>query len=348
MRILIVGGSVFLGRAFVAEALRRGHEVTVFNRGKSGADSAGVEIVRGNRQSAEDLDRLAGNRTWDVVVDTCGFEPQVVAQSAKALSGHAGTYLFVSSCHAYAGWPGEPVDEKSPRHPCAPDAAPDDVVYNALKAGCERAVELSFEGRTLILGPGLIVGPHENTGRLLWWLERFARGGRVLVPGSPDRPVRLVDARDIAVFGLDRAEAGDSNRYLVTGRGGEGHDGDVDTLGDLFAHCAEVTGSDAEPVWVDDDFLLEHEVAVWTGLPFWAADVPALAGTWRASSAKAEAAGLRLRPLPDTVRDTWEWLRARGLSDGPYRQGDTLLGITPDRERELLAAWDARQQGGAA
>ena len=151
MQILVLGGSVFLGRAFVAEALRRSHEVTTFNRGRSGTDPDGVEVVRGDREVTDDLQRLVEGRHWDVVVDTCGFVPRVVGESARTLSGHARAYLFVSSFHAYADWPAEPVDESSPRYACAVDAGPDDVVYNELKAGCERAIEESFNGNSLIL-----------------------------------------------------------------------------------------------------------------------------------------------------------------------------------------------------
>ncbi|WP_313904832.1 NAD-dependent epimerase/dehydratase family protein [Streptomyces sp. BHT-5-2] len=337
MRILILGGSVFLGRAFVTEAQRRGHEVTVFNRGRSGTDPEGVEVVRGDREVADDLRRLAEDHTWDAVVDTSGMHPRVVGESARALSGHAGAYLFVSSFHAYEGWPAEIVSETSPRHACASDAAPDDVTYNALKAGCERAVEESFAGDALILNPGVIVGPHESTGRLLWWLERMARGGQVLAPGRADQSVQVIDARDIAAFGLDQLEVQATGRFLVTGPVG------ATSFGDLLAGCAEVTGSDAEVVWVDETFLLDKEVAVWTGLPLWAVDQPGMAGTWLASSDKALAAGLRCRPLAETLRDTWQWLQDRGPAAGPYKQGTTLLGLEPEQEQRLLAEWGARR-----
>ncbi|HEX2361668.1 MAG TPA: NAD-dependent epimerase/dehydratase family protein, partial [Jiangellaceae bacterium] len=168
MRILVIGGSVFLGRAFVTEALRRGHEVTTFNRGLTGADVPGVEIVRGDRQLTADLERLVDDRRWDAVVDVCGFAPRVVGESVRLLSGHADSYLFVSSISAIRDWPAEPVDEASARHECAPDAGPEGD-YGVLKAGCERAVETGFGGRVLIISPGLILGPHENVGRLPWW-----------------------------------------------------------------------------------------------------------------------------------------------------------------------------------
>ncbi|WP_369263195.1 MULTISPECIES: NAD-dependent epimerase/dehydratase family protein [unclassified Streptomyces] len=336
MRILILGGSVFLGRAFAEEATLRGHAVTVFNRGRSGPDVPGAEALRGDRENPADLERLAAAGPWDAVVDTCGFEPRPVGDSARALSGRADTYLFVSSFHAHSDWPAAPVDESAPRHVCGPDATPDEVPGNALKAGCERAVEKYFTGGTLILNPGLIVGPWENTGRLLWWLERAARGGEFLAPGRPEQPVQLIDARDVAAFGLDLLEQRATGRYLVTGPK------DGATFGELLGRCAEVTGSGAEPVWADDDFLLDQGVGPWTELPLWAPDEPAMAGTWAVVPAKAEAAGLRRRPLAETVADTWRWLGERGPATGPYKQGETVLGIAPDKEQEVLLAWHAR------
>ncbi|MBX7550178.1 NAD-dependent epimerase/dehydratase family protein [Streptomyces sp. NPDC004232] len=337
MRILVIGGSVFLGRAFVADAVERGHTVTVFNRGKSGPDLPGTRSIRGDRENPADLTALAGQGPWDAVIDAGGQHPRTVGLSARALSGHADAYLFVSSFHAYADWPAGPVDEDSPRHPCAPDAAVDDVPANALKAGCERAVEAEFTGRTVILNPGLIIGPHETPGRLLWWLERMARGGDVLTPGHPDRPVQLIDARDIAAFGIRLLETGDEGRYLVAGPQG------TETLGALLDTCARVTGAGARLAWTADDVLLEHEVGPWTELPFWAPDQPAMAGVWSASTARATAAGLRCRPLADTVTDTWAWLRARGPADAPYRQGKTPLGIDADKEAAVLRARHTRK-----
>ncbi|MFF7476186.1 NAD-dependent epimerase/dehydratase family protein [Streptomyces sp. NPDC008092] len=336
MRILILGGSVFLGQAFAQEAIDRGHNLTVFNRGKSGPDIEGAENLHGDRENSADLEALTAAGPWDAVVDTSGFHPRTVGQSAGALSAHAETYLFVSSFHVYSDWPAGPVSEDSARHACPPDAAVDDVPGNALKAGCERAVEKYFEGDVLILNPGLIVGPRETPGRLLWWLERMARGGEVLAPGRSDQTVQFIDARDIAAFALDLLEAGAGGRYLVTGPR------DTTTLGELLELCARVTGAGAEPVWVDEELLAQHEVGAWTELPFWATEQPAMAGAWAASPARAVDAGLRCRPLGETVADTWEWLRERGPSGTPYRQGDIVLGIDPEKERGVLRAWRAK------
>lgn len=335
MRVLVIGGSAFLGRAVVEEALRRGHEVTTFNRGRSGEDLPGVEAVRGDREVGADLARLVEGRHWDMVVDTSGYVPRVVGDSVRALSGHAGTYAFISTISAVAGFPEKPVSEESGLQECPPDAGPDfaDGDYGVLKAGCERAVEQGFDGNALIIQPGLILGPHENVARLPWWLTRISRGGQVLAPGDPYVPMQLIDARDIAIFTLDRA--GTSDRFIVTGPEGNA------TYGGWLEMCREVTGSDAEFVWVDDAFLLEREVGVWFELPLWAPAAPETSSFWRASTAKAERAGLRCRPVAETVTDTWEWLRHIPVESrvfGAKREH----GIAADKEAAILAEWAAR------
>ncbi len=337
MKILVIGGSVFLGRAIVAEALRQGHEVTTFNRGKSGPDAPGVEAVHGDRGVSADLDRLVEGRTWDLVIDVCGFVPRVVLDSVRRLSGHAGHYTFISSISAFPGFPAEmELNEDSPRHECPPDADSEYGDYGVLKAGCERAVEEHFDGQTLIIDPGLILGPYENVGRLPWWLTRIARGGRVLAPGDPSRAMQLIDARDIAAFTVDQAAKGTTGRFLTSGVPGN------TTYGDWLRDCVEVTGSDAELVWVDDSVLLEHDVQMWTEMPLWAPDSPEMAGVWLPSSAKALAAGLTCRPVSETVRDTWAWLK--DIPEDQRSFGSSMLshGIDPEKEARVLAAWDAR------
>src|SRR6266545_626178 len=213
MRLLVLGGTRFVGRAIVEEALGRGHEVTTFNRGHTGVDVAGVETVRGDRESSVDLQRLVAGRSWDVVVDTSGYVPRVVGNAARALLGLAGRYVFLSTISVYPDWPANGVSEASPVYECSPDAggsAADEASWSATqygtyKAGCERAVAEVFGDRALVLRPGVILGPQENVGRLTWWLRRIARGGRVLGPGSPDRSIQPIDVRDVASFALDLA-----------------------------------------------------------------------------------------------------------------------------------------------
>ncbi|WP_214410743.1 NAD-dependent epimerase/dehydratase family protein [Sphaerisporangium fuscum] len=341
MRILVIGGSVFLGRAIVEEALRQGHEVTTFNRGRSGPDLPGVTAVRGDREVPADLEALAASGEWDAVIDVCGFTPRTVAASARALSGRAPTYAFISSVSAIDGWTAKPVDESSPIWECSPDAGPDDGDYGVLKAGCERAVEEYFDGNALIIQPGLILGPWENVGRLPSWLRRMARGGRVLAPGDPEVPMRLIDARDIAIFTVDQAVKGVNDRFVTTGPAGN------TTYGRWLADCMEVTGSDAELVWVDDRFLLDHGVEQWTELPLWFAASGELTDVWNVGTTKAEAAGLRCRPVSETVRDTWNWLKDQDLAALEARfPAWSKHGLAPDKEARLLAEWDTAQGAG--
>ncbi|WP_436762016.1 NAD-dependent epimerase/dehydratase family protein [Streptosporangium sp. V21-05] len=329
MRILVIGGSVFVGRAVTEEALRRGHEVTTFNRGLSGVDLPGAEAVKGDRGVAADLDRLVEGREWDAVIDVIGRVPKLVGESVRRLNGRAGVYTYVSSISAIADFPTKECDESSPRFECAPDAGPEDGEYGALKAGCERAVEEGFEGEALIIQPGLILGPYEGVGRLPWWLDRISRGGRVLAPGDPGRAMQVIDVRDLAAFVLDRTEAGKADRFLASGVPGN------ITYGGWLAECRAVTGSDAEFVWADDRFLLDREVQPWTEFPLWAPDSPDFAAVWSPSSAKALATGLTCRPVAETVRDTWAWLRDVPPAERVFGRH----GIDPEKEARILAEW---------
>src|SRR3954470_2150127 len=200
MRLVVIGGTVFLGRAVAETALARGHGVTLFHRGRHGAGLfTEAEHLLGDRTS--DLSALEG-REWDAVIDTCGFEPEHVGAAARLLAGAAGHYGFVSSASAYRGWPEVPVDEDAPVH------TGDERAYGPLKAACERAVEAAMPGRVLLARAGVIVGPHEHGGRLPWGLRRRAAGGGVVAPGPSGAPIQLIDARDLAGWMLDMAERG--------------------------------------------------------------------------------------------------------------------------------------------
>lgn len=360
MRILIIGGGRFLGRAFAAEATTAGHEVTVFNRGRSSTDPPGARVIHGDREVPTDLERLArASPGWDLVADTCGFAPAVVGRSARALADRAGAYLFVSSVNAYERWPAEPVTADSPKFACDPEATEGE--YGPLKAGCERAVEQYFPGRTITLDAGLILGPHENRGRLTWWLTRIARGaGPVLAPADPKRPITPIDARDLARFGLTCAANGSYGAFAVPGPGwgsGSAHPASIQesstqtaslhaasmhaaSMQDLLEACIAATGSEAHLVWAPDDFLVEHGVQQWTGLPLWAVADGELSAVWDIDSGPARAAGLTWRPIAETVRDTWAWLSAgKGTAEAlPDEEG--LInghGLPPAKEEELLA-----------
>jgi 2'-hydroxyisoflavone reductase len=245
----------------------------------------------------------------------------------------------VSSLAVYSGLPREPVTEESPTWEC-PSDAPGDVQalgYGPLKSGSERAVAAAFPGRHLIVRAGLIAGPHDDVGRLPWWLGRLARGGRVLVPGDPGRPVRVTDARDLAGWTLDSIRRKITGVVNVPGPRGC-------TFGELIGACLTAvragSGRPAELVWTPDDVLLAAGVRPCTELPMWAPDVPGRAGTWEASGERARLAGMRYRPLADTVHDTWGWLvhdaaaRARPAGEPAPRAG---IGLDPEREQRILA-----------
>lgn len=338
MRILVLGGTRFVGRAIVDQAVSRGHDVTTFTRGRHGEPRPGTEALHGDRTSHEDMLVLA-SRDWDAVIDTSVIAPAHVAASAGLLAGHAGHYTYVSSLSAYSGRPREPVTEESPAHACPPDAegSVDSLGYGPVKAGSERAVEAAFPGRHLIVRPGILAGPHDVGGRLPWWLARVARGGRVLAPGDPGRPVRLTDARDLAGWMLDSVRRGITGVVNVPGPHGY-------TFGDLMDACLAAacarSGVAAELVWVPDDLLLAAGVRPYTELPMWIPDIPELAGTWQASGERARLAGMRYRPLADTVQDTWGWLdhdaAAQAQSSGDLAQ-QAGVGLDPARERRILA-----------
>jgi 2'-hydroxyisoflavone reductase len=341
MRILIIGGGRFLGRAFAAEALAAGHQVTVFNRGRRSVDLDGVHVVRGDRENPQDLARLVasapatgqdGGPAWDAVVDTCGFKPKVVGDSARALAGKSRAYLFISSLNAYSEWAATPVRDGSPKFECAVDETEGE--YGPLKAGCERAILEHFPDRTISVDSGIILGPHESAGRLTWWLSRIARGGDVLAPGDPNRGIGPVDARDIALFGLRCIENGSYGAFPTTGPGTE-------TFADMLEACVRETGSGARLRWAEDGFLTAHEVRSWQGLPLWASESGDSPAVWDVRSERAIEAGLVTRPIAETVRDTWAWLKdAEGLTDSEGKINGH--GIAPEAEAAALKDLSAR------
>jgi 2'-hydroxyisoflavone reductase len=317
MKLLMIGGTKFLGRAYVDEALARGDEVTIFTRGQTNPSAYGDEVLqlRGDRTS--DLSALHGG-TWDVVVDTCGYDPAVVEKSAALLRDSVGQYVFVSSLSVYQRWDG---DESATL--VAADDQDDAGHYGYNKAQCEQVVERHFPGRSVHLRAGLIVGPHEDVGRLPYWLAAAAREPVVVAPAPPERTIQLIDARDIAAFTLRLADQRGSGPYNVTTPEGE------QTFRDLVVACLDVTDSAADVVWADDAALHAAGIEPWTGLPLW---LPPELGSWSTGVTRAQEAGLVCRPLHDTVADTWEWLRH--VEDyqprWPY--------ATPDKLAAVLAA----------
>jgi 2'-hydroxyisoflavone reductase len=319
VRLLVLGGTKFLGRAAVEAALARGHEVTLFNRGETNPELfPEAEKLRGDRTT--DLEVLSG-REWDAAVDTAGYVPAVVRASAEALRDAVEHYLFVSSISVYASQSSSN-NEESPVAELGdlPDdkLADDYANYGPLKALCEAAVAETFGERHAIVRPGLIVGAHDPTGRFTYWPHRVARGGEVLAPAPQDERVQFVDVRDLGRFLIDLSEQRTSGRFNAT------HPGVA--WRELLETCREVSDSDATFTWVPGELLAEHEVGEWMELPLWIRD-PEWDGMHEANVSRAVAAGLTFRPLEKTVRDTLELAET---VEG--------VGLTPEREAELLAA----------
>jgi nucleoside-diphosphate-sugar epimerase len=338
MRLLVLGGTRFLGRAIVDEAIRRGYDVTTFSRGLSGEPRPGAEALHGDRTSSADLLRLA-EREFDAVVDTSVIAPAHVAAAARLLAGHVDHYTYVSTISVYRERPGMPVTENSAVLDCPADATGtvETLGYGELKAGSELAVASAMPGRHLIVRPGLIVGPHEDVGRLPWWLTRLARGGTVLAPGGPARPVRMTDARDLAAWIVDNTRRGIPGTVNVPGPDGT-------TFGDLLAACYQVTEADrtggATLRWVPDEVLTEAGVQPWMELPMWVPDIPELAATWQVSGDRAVRTGIRYRPLADTVHDTWQWLRREAAAKGQAVtefERHPGIGLDPAKEQAILS-----------
>ena len=317
MKLLLLGGPRFLGRAIVDAALERGHELTFFNRGTTNAELyPEVERIAGDRKG--ELDGLRG-REWDAVVDTCGYLPRDVRTSAEALVG-SGLYCFVSSISVYADF-SAPTDEDSPVAELG-DLRDDEVTdesYGPLKALCENVVGEMFGERALIVRPGLICGPHDPTGRFTYWPHRVARGGEVLAPAPPEKPVQAIDVRDLGEWIVASCERRIHGVFNATHAGV--------TWEELLHTCRHVARSDAGITWVAPEFLVEQDVGPWMELPLWLAH-PASEYADRVDVSRAIEAGLTFRALEDTVRAT---LAHAETVDG--------VGLTTNREAELLAAW---------
>jgi nucleoside-diphosphate-sugar epimerase len=328
-RILVLGGTGFLGPALVEAARARGHAVTLFNRGKTRPELfPDVEKLRGDRDGK--LDALRG-RSWDAAIDTSGYVPRIVKMSAELLGPEVGRYLFVSSISVYPEEVKAGADEASAVQ-TLDDPATEDVGkhYGALKAACERAAEAAIPGRVAVVRPGLIVGPGDPTDRFTYWPVRLDRGGEVLAPGDGEDPAQIVDVRDLAAWMIALAERGAAGTWNATGPA------ERLTMRALLERSRGAIGSKASLLWVPAAFLAEQKVAPWSDLPVW---VPgAESGFASLSNARAVAAGLRFRPAGETARDTLAWWKAQP----PERRAKLRAGLSEAREREVVAAWKAR------
>lgn len=329
LRILIIGGTVFLGRHLAETALQLGHTVTLFNRGRSGPDLfPAVEKLRGDRR-AGDLAALRGH-DWDAVIDTCGYIPREVRQTAEFLADQVDHYTFISTLSVYSD-ENTPYQDESAPVGVLEDESVETVngeTYGPLKVLCEQAAQTAMPGRSLIIRPGLIVGPYDPSDRFTYWPARVARGGRILAPGRPERRVQFIDVRDLAEWIIYLVE------HSITGVFNAAGPARPVTMGDLLAHCRTAAGVSAEFEWVDDAFLLAQQVGAYVELPLW---VPAAYQAFDAFRfERAVAAGLLHRPVSDTVTATLAWHRTRP-ADHTWRAG-----LTPEREAALLEAWRAR------
>jgi 2'-hydroxyisoflavone reductase len=316
MRALVLGGTRFLGRALVGALLEAGHEPTLFNRGQTEPELfPDVEKLRGDRSA--DLSALEG-RKWDAVLDVAAYMPDEARRSVETLHGNVGRYVFVSSISVYADQSVPPV-EGAPVAELAPGQETDEdpELYGARKAACEQIVQESFGDAALVVRPGLIVGPHDPTGRFTYWPHRVARGGEVLAPGSPEDPVQLIDVRDLAHWIVSAAAKGVGGTFNATG--------EPMRFDDLLDECRAVSESDATFTWVPSERLLAEEVGPWMELPLWL-PLAEYAGIQQASVERARAEGLTYRPLADTIKAT--------LAEAEPVDG---VGLTPERERQLLA-----------
>lgn len=329
MNILILGGLAFLGRHLVERGLERGDRITVFTRGQHNPDAyPQIEQLRGERDG--NLSALAGRR-WDVAIDTSGYVPRVVLDSARMLADAVDHYTFVSTVSVYRDTSTPRMDESAPVA-TLDDPAEEEITaetYGALKARCEATVEAELPGRALIIRPGLIVGRYDPTDRFTYWPRRVAAGGEVLAPNRPEDPVQFIDAHDLAAWMLDLAAQRSIGTYHATGPEYPL------SIGAVLDQSKLEAGSDATFTWVPTEFLERHGIQPWQDLPAWVPDVGAYRGFSRIDCRRAVAAGLKFRPLRDTIHETRQWA-STFASDHAWRAG-----LSSERERAALDAWHA-------
>ncbi len=332
-KILMLGGTGFLGPQTVEAALRHGHEVTLFNRGKTRPGLfPDLEKLHGDRDK-DDLKALE-NRKWDAVVNTSANVPRWVKKAAAVLGPNVGHYIYISSISVYSDLSKPGMDET------APVATIDDPTtekidgrtYGALKALSEKAAESAMAGKVAIVRPGLIVGPEDPSDRFTYWPVRVARGGEVLAPGSRDDPIQLIDVRDLGTFLVRLIEDRTTGVFNALGPG------NTLTMGRTLEACKEAARSDATFTWANAEFLEEQGVHAWSDMPAWVPSSGETAGFARVSNARAIKAGLAFHPITDTAKATLDWFRT--LPED--RRSKLRSGLTPERESKVLAAWKAR------
>lgn len=323
MNILIIGGTRFVGRHLVESALERGHRVTLFHRGQTYPGLfPQVETILGDRET--DLDKLEG-RSWDAVIDTCGYLPRLVRLSAQALKDSVALYEFISTVSVYANYDAVGMDEDYALATMEDETVEEitETTYGPLKVLCEQVVQETYPAGALILRPGLIAGPYDHTDRFTYWPVRVVRDGDVLAPVGPDEVAQFIYARDLADFGIKCIEEKTTGVYNLVGPK------EPCPFGELLETCKQVSDSDANFIWASAEFIAENNVAPWSELPLWVPESEGRGFSW-VSNARPRAAGLKFKPTEEIVRETLVWARSRP-ADYELRAG-----LKPEREAELL------------
>ena len=332
--ILVLGGTGFIGPHMVREALRRGHKVTLFNRGRTNDTLfPDIELIKGDRDGG--LDGLRG-RSWDAVIDNSGYVPRHVEDSASLLAPHVGHYLFVSTASVYADFTG-PNDEGS-RLEVLADESVEEITgetYGGLKALCERrAADAVGDDRYTVLRPTYICGPGDRSDRFSWWPVRTRRGGDMIWPGRPTDRIQIIDVEDLAIFTIDCLERRIAGIYNMATEDG------VCTMGSLLEDCRAITAADVNPLWISEEFAYEQELIGGRALPIWHPEGGPMAGNGAVIAARAREAGLRNRPVRETARDLLRWWDTLPEE----RTAKMRAGLDAAREAEVIAAWKARSQ----
>lgn len=340
LRLLVLGGTRFLGPALVEYAMARGHTVTLFNRGQSNPGLfPNVEKLQGDRDAKDGYAALGGARTWDVVIDVPTTLPRWVNGAADALAKKTNHYLFISTISVFRDYSQPGIDEDGPLHPAGDPLAERmgqtaDTQYGPLKVRCELLARERFGANVTIVRPGLIVGPGDLSDRFSYWPVRIEKGGDVLAPGTPDDPTQYVDVRDLGEWVVRLAEQRVFGTFNATGPN------QPTTISEMLYGIKAVTTTGARFTWVPAEFLAQQQVRPWSDMPVWVPPTGEMTGFMRVDCRKAYAAGLTFRPLADTARDTLAWYHTRP----PAQQATLRSGLAPERERAVLEAWRATKR----
>ena len=341
LSILVLGGTKFLGVHIVELALKRGHSVTLFNRGKTNADLfPQLEHLKGDRDAQ--LDSLKGKR-WDAVIDDSGYVPRHVRLSAELLAPNVQRYLFISTISVYASF-AQANSEDSPLGKIADETTEkvDGGAYGPLKALCEKAAEAAMPGRVTVVRPGLIVGPRDPTDRFTYWPARAARGGEMAAPGTPKDRIQFIDSRDLAAFALNLVETQTVGTFNATSPPGMFSMGELVQASITAANAAVKPAPAPHVIWLPADFLEKEKVQPWSDMPVWIPESGEYAAFAEANVSKAMRAGMSIRAIQPTVNDTLAWHLQRPEAE----RVKLAAGLTPEREQELLKTWQAAAGGG--